>query len=328
MLRSSIELVKKMSWAVIKRLNWWLVSYLAIVLMFSGLYFFVWSARPDSFIVNSELNLDPLSDVPLLAWQEMGTRGTTSAPNLSDISKELAAIKAKINMLDLKVRSLDQQVDSNRAELAEVGRRNETIMMANGERYRQDVTAEASRSVADAERVLKAFSESGSPVRETTPLYGVAEANLRVKVAELRVVQAEQVAEAYRYFTSNIGQFGDPELTARMDELHAKSQAQALERQQASEDLMQQRKKLIAVAQSWREKRLEAVSWEDFLFFSIGISTTTTYGDVVGNSKLVRSLIAAQLLICVFVMAGFVSSVVSRAGRRDGHTSLSPAPGS
>lgn len=113
-----------------------------------------------------------------------------------------------------------------------------------------------------------------------------------------------------------------------MDELHKKTQAQALERQHASEDLMQQRTKLIDVAQAWREQRLEAVSWVDFLFFSIGISTTTTYGDVVGNSRLVRSLIAAQLLICVFVMAGFVSSVVSRAGRRDEHASLSPAPGS
>lgn len=328
MLRSSKNLVKKKTSAVLKRLNWWLVSYLAIVLLFSGLYFLIWSARPDSFIVNSELNLDPLSDVPLLAWQEVGTHGTTGAPSLSDISKELADIKTKINVLDLKVRSLDQQIDSNRAELAEVGRRNETIMIANGERYRQDVTAEASRSVADAERVLRAHSERGSSARETTPLYGVAEANLRVKVAELRVVQAEQVAEAYRYFTSNIGQFGDPELTARMGELHDKSQAQAFERQQASEDLMQQRQKLIEVARAWREQRLEAVSWEDFLFFSIGISTTTTYGDVVGNSRLVRSLIAVQLLICVFVMAGFVSSVVSRAGRRDGGTSLSPTPGS
>ena len=327
-LRKSIEFVKKKSSALIKRLNWWLVSYLAIVLLFSGLYFLIWSARPDSFIVNSELNLDPLSDVPLLAWQEVGTLGTTGAPSLSDISKKLAAIKAKINALDLKVRSLDQQVDSYRAELAEVGRRNETMMMANGERYRQDVTAEASRNVAEAERVLKAFSERGSSARETTSLYGVAEANLRVKVAELRVVQAEQIAEAYRYFTRNIGQFGDPKLTARMDELHEKSQTQALERQQASEDLMQQRKKLIEAAQAWREQRLKAVSWEDFLFFSIGISTTTTYGDVVGNSRLVRSLIATQLLICVFVMAGFVSSVVSRAGRRDGETSLSPAPGS
>lgn len=194
--------------------------------------------------------------------------------------------------------------------------------MANGERYRQDITAEASQSVADAEHVLKAFSERGSPERD----HGVAEANLRVKLAEMRVVQAEQMAEAYRYFTSNIGQFGDPQLMVQMDQLHNKTQAQARERGQASELLSQKRAELMEVAQTWRKQRLDAVSWWDFLFFSIGISTTTTYGDVVGNLMLVRSLIAIQLLICVFVMAGFVSSVVSGSGRRVGDTSLSPAP--
>lgn len=315
-------MVRRKSSAVFKKINGWLLSYLAIVLLFSGAYYSIWGVRPDSFIINSELNLDPLSDIPLLAWQEMDTQATTAAPNLGEISAKLAGIKAGINELDLKVRSLDQQVDSGRAELAEVGRRNQTIIMANGEHYRLNITAEASRSVVDAERVLKAFSERGLSERD----YGVAEANLRVKLAEMRVVQAEQMAEAYRYFISNIGQFGDPLLVTQMDQLHNKTQAQAREREQAWELLSQKRSELINVAQTWRKQRLDAVSWLDFLFFSIGISTTTTYGDVVGNSRLVRSLIAIQLLICVFVMAGFVSSVVSRSGRRDGGTSLSPAP--
>ncbi|VVM53268.1 ion channel [Pseudomonas fluorescens] len=307
---------------MLKKINVWLFSYLAIVLLFSEVYYCIWVARPDSFIINSELNLDPLSDLPLLAWQEMDTHATTSAPNLSEISAKLAGVKAVINELDLKVRSLEQQVDSGRAELAEVGRRNQTITMVNGERYRQDITAEASRSVVDAERVLRAFSERGSSERD----HGVAEANLRVKLAEVRVVQAEQMAEAYRYFISNIGQFGDPQLMAQMDQLHDKTQALAREREQACDLLSQKRTELIDVARTWRKQRLDAVSWLDFLFFSIGISTTTTYGDVVGNSRLVRSLIATQLLICVFVMAGFVSSVVSKPGRRDGDTSLSPDP--
>ncbi|GBH14631.1 Signal recognition particle GTPase [Pseudomonas syringae pv. actinidiae] len=53
-----------------------------------------------------------------------------------------------------------------------------------------------------------------------------------------------------------------------------------------------------------------------------------SYGDVVGDSRWLRSLIATELLICVLVMASFVSSVESRAVRRDADTSLSPAPDS
>lgn len=291
------------------------------VLVFSGLYYGTWNTRPDSFIVNSELNLDPLADIPLLGWQEMSTHSTAGAPSLGGISVQLSGIKARINELDLLVRSLDQQVDSGRAELVEVGRRNQTITTANGERYRQEITAEASRNVAEAEGVLKAFSERGSSGR-----YGVTEADLRVKLANLRVAQAEQSANAYDYFISNIAQFGDSQLVAKMNQLHDTTQAKAREREVASTELMQRRTELISVAQAWRKQRLDAVSWVDFLFFSIGISTTTTYGDLVGNSRWVRSLISAQLLICVFVMGGFVSSVVSGSGRRDADTSPTCAP--
>lgn len=307
-------MVQKESAVVIRKINRWLVSYLAIVLLFSVVYYITWSARPDSFIVNSELNLDPLSDIPFLAWQVTDTRATTSAPSLGVISTELADIKARINELDLKVSALDQQIDSGRAELAEVARRNETVTMANGARYRESITAEASSKVAEAEQVLKAFSEHGLQGAD----YGVAEANLRVTLAELRVVQAKQVADAYDYFVTNIGQFGDPQLTAQVDRLHDATQAQARDREEASKELMRKRAELIEVAQTWRQQRLDAVSWVDFLFFSIGISTTTTYGDVVGNSRVVRGFISAQLLICVFVMSGFVTSVVSGAGRREG----------
>lgn len=307
-------MVRKESAVVIKKINRWLLGYLAIVLLFSGVYYITWSARPDSFIVNSELNLNPLSDIPFLAWQVTDTHATTGAPSLGGISTELAVIKARINELDQKVGVLDQKIDSGRTELAEVAKRNETITMANGERYREDITAEANRKVAEAEQVLRLFSERGLQGRD----YGVAEANLRLTLAELRVVQAEQIANAYGYFISNIGQFGDPQLTAQMDQLHDATQAYARDREEASKELMRKRAELIDVAQTWRQQRLDAVSWVDFLFFSIGISTTTTYGDVVGNSRLVRGLISAQLLICVFVMSGFVTSVVSGGGRREG----------
>lgn len=308
--------------AVFKKINKWFLGYIVTVLLFSGLYWGTWNARPDSFIVNSELNLDPLADIPLLGWQEMDTHSTAAAPSLGGISVQLSGIKARINELDLQVRSLDQQVDAGRAELVEVGRRNQNITMANGERYRQEITAEASRNVAEAERVLKAFSERGSSGRD----YGAAEADLRVKLANLRVVQAQQMANAYDYFIGNIGQFGDSQLVAQMEQLHNTTQAKALEREVASTELMQKRTELISVAQTWRKQRLDAVSWVDFLFFSIGISTTTTYGDLVGNSRWVRSLISAQLFICVFVMGGFVSSVVSGSGRRDADTSPTSAP--
>ncbi|MGL1031795.1 ion channel [Vibrio vulnificus] len=53
------------------------------------------------------------------------------------------------------------------------------------------------------------------------------------------------------------------------------------------------------------------LSFFDFLFYSVGISTTTTFGDITPNSSGVRILISMQLISCMFIISGLIGSVLN-----------------
>ncbi|EKY32152.1 potassium channel family protein [Vibrio cholerae] len=53
------------------------------------------------------------------------------------------------------------------------------------------------------------------------------------------------------------------------------------------------------------------LSFFDFLFYSIGISTTTTFGDITPNDSGVRILISIQLVSCVFIISGLIGSILN-----------------
>ena len=50
----------------------------------------------------------------------------------------------------------------------------------------------------------------------------------------------------------------------------------------------------------------------DFIYFSVGISTTTTFGDMVASDRLIRAFVSLQLLLCIFIVGGFLNSVMNK----------------
>lgn len=70
-----------------------------------------------------------------------------------------------------------------------------------------------------------------------------------------------------------------------------------------------QRKKLKKLYLQRKKERLEIIDYFDFLYFSLGIATNTTFGDISANNKLVKILISLQLLVCIILLAKFLNSI-------------------
>lgn len=68
--------------------------------------------------------------------------------------------------------------------------------------------------------------------------------------------------------------------------------------------------------------RKKKLNFLDFLFYSIGISTTTTFGEIVANSRIVRSIVSFQLLSSVFVLFFFIDAIGSNNTSNKNNTSL------
>ncbi|HHT0525037.1 TPA: ion channel [Klebsiella michiganensis] len=60
------------------------------------------------------------------------------------------------------------------------------------------------------------------------------------------------------------------------------------------------------------KRQKEDLNFWDFFFYSIGISTTTTFGDLVANSRLIRMLVCIQLLLSILVLANVTQNFLSK----------------
>lgn len=88
-------------------------------------------------------------------------------------------------------------------------------------------------------------------------------------------------------------------------------------------DLRSQAFDLVA---AWRSERVARLSVLDFVYFSLGVATTTTFGDIVPNHPLTRFIVTLQLLISIVLVGLFVNSLSSESARGLPNTAL-PAQG-
>lgn len=55
----------------------------------------------------------------------------------------------------------------------------------------------------------------------------------------------------------------------------------------------------------------------DFFYYSVGISTTTTFGDIMASSPGARGMVTFQLLVSIFILAFATSKVVTKLQKND-----------
>ncbi|PLN97136.1 ion channel, partial [Klebsiella michiganensis] len=84
----------------------------------------------------------------------------------------------------------------------------------------------------------------------------------------------------------------------------------------ARSKLIVNNKKIIKIKNNVQDllskRQKEDLNFWDFAFYSIGISTTTTFGDLVANSRLIRMLVCIQLLLSILVLANVTQSFLSK----------------
>lgn len=60
---------------------------------------------------------------------------------------------------------------------------------------------------------------------------------------------------------------------------------------------------------SWKVREIlrKKVTWIDFFYYSLGIATTTTFGDLVANDYFTKILSAIELLLCLVLVTSFLN---------------------
>ncbi|MFO3953809.1 ion channel [Enterobacter hormaechei] len=154
---------------------------------------------------------------------------------------------------------------------------------------------------------LKAILLLKNKIQESQFDIMLADKNIEISKIKLRIATLER--DALEYVLSHAGDFNDPKIVSELNTTNKIID-------DARSKLIINNKKIIKIKNNVQDllskRQKEDLNFWDFAFYSIGISTTTTFGDLVANSRLIRMLVCIQLLLSILVLANVTQSFLSK----------------
>lgn len=294
-----------------------LALWIASVLMFATVYWGFWKTKPDAFIVNREFNLTPYSSLVARLWPEDTTQSWGKVAQQTTSSIDLDELTREINNLDAEATNAIKQiagVSTRQKQLEGENRlhyqKHSDLLWDNVRKFQIKETQQTDDDVRAAELELNQLEELSA--RQPSSNLAIAVANSKVKVAQASYQAAVKRAETGEYILKNLRNLADPSTTAKMDSLQEQIASASGLHNELSDQLRKIRSKAYDRQQEWYLARTSRLDWLDFLYFSIGVSTTTTFGDIVPNIRAVRMVVLLQLIGSIFIVGYLVNSSISR----------------
>lgn len=291
--------------------------WLASVLVFSLAYWCAWQSRPDSFIINKEFNLTPyeemlskLWDMPAgFMWKPSNTSTSAVALELDKFSKSVEGFDIEATSLQQKLQALEAEQENLELSAKLIYEEHSTKLWSNVEKYKQARLKVETESVELSTLTANKFDQINQQMPSAAAAIAAADAN--IELAKAKYTLAVRQAETGEYVLDNLREFSDPETSAKLEATELKLSAMRQKQIKISRALANIRIQALSHLETWHETRTARLGWIDFLYFSVGVSTTTTFGDIVPNSRVIRVIALSQLLFST-LLVGWIVSLINR----------------
>ncbi|MXP53974.1 hypothetical protein FD737_12890 [Pantoea sp. Seng] len=266
-----------------------------MIFSFTFLYWSFWFYYPDSFVKNDYLNSTPRENASRIAYgvnPEIHDGRYFSQSNIYNESDNLVSSHNEIILRDLRLHNELSKVSLEENILL---KQNEALSSVNYNQYIND-----SANNLKKELMSLLVENKHEPQRE-------------VAIAELNLKIAIKIKEANDYAFEHRAEFNDLEVWKKIQE---KDSVKNKIRKEI-DDNDRKRTELQLKAESFlvNSKRPD-ITLMDFFFYSVGISTTTTFGDIMASSRGARGMVTIQLLISIFILAFATTKFVNGLQRK------------
>lgn len=284
------------------------VAYSLIILFFAAFYYFTWLVNPDSFIKNNALNSTPVQNAINLAfsYNNVAHEGYDNI-SIEDFSGETLKAKKEFDRITNQNINLESVLSQQESNLKSIGEKLSKAWAMNTQAYVDESSLKHDNELIVKENERKAIFSQKNKAHKSQFDILLADKNVEISEVKLRIATARY--DALEYVLSHAGNFNDPKLVSELniankiiDDTRSKliiNNKRIVEIRNKVQDLLSKRQK-------------EDLNFWDFIFYSIGISTTTTFGDLVANSRLIRMLVCIQLLLSILVLANVTQSFLSK----------------
>ncbi|MGP5435026.1 ion channel [Psychrobacter alimentarius] len=298
----------------------WGGIYVSIVTVFSIIYFFFWLIKPDSFIINSELNVHPFYGMNrfIMEDEKYDYRTGNGIKNISVIKEDIDRYFIDLRLNDRKIKSIESELLKIEADRNKVLEIQENEIYESTQAYKKKKLApfiSKEKYLEEEIAILEKRSSQEVRAKEDLDLVRLESAK-QVELAKIKAEKAQQAYMSSDFIMNNLVSFISQNTREKHIELNRRESDAYRERAQLQDRMIESRAILYDKVYRYREIQIDRINIFDFFYFSIGISTTTTFGDIVANDKLVRAIVSFQLIVCIFVIGGFVSSVLEREDKK------------
>ncbi|WP_155763570.1 potassium channel family protein [Pantoea agglomerans] len=268
-----------------------LLYFILLIIIFAFLYRCFWDRYPDSFVKNDYLNSTPVENASRIAYglnPEINDGRYFSQSTLYAKSNDLVSEHNEIILIGLKLRSDLNNIGTEEGLLI---KRNEAILNVN---YNQYINDSAKDLNAELVALLTAKGEGSEG---------------SVAVAQLKLNIALKMKEANDYAFEHRAEFNDKKTWSEIQEKNLQQDRL----RKAIDENEKRRIELQKKAEDFLINRDRSdITLLDFFYYSVGISTTTTFGDIMASSPGARGMVTFQLLISIFILAFATSKVVTK----------------
>lgn len=293
-------------------------AYFLVVLVCAFAYWLCWSGSPDVFIVHEEMNLTPIIDLRFLQSLDYPTGelpATEIEPESLDVLNDISRQKySECLKLASQVLSLEKQVKIEEAEYDEAQRRFAEALEEKYDAYFE----ESMRGLYETRDVLTSrVSELQILAEDTKDPYELLYINSEISdvLIELSSVNLSIANEEYELAREHLeerGKFLDPVLKSELEKAYNSYHETRLQLDDMRDRYFQMRGEIYNAWVTMYGKRVRRLGFIDFLYFSLSVSVSQSFGDILPNHTVTRVLVILQLLCDILIVGSLVAIIAER----------------
>lgn len=291
----------------------WGISYIITTVVFSIIYLISFKVNPDSFILNKQLNLTPINDVYQYLWQDKKTNSEKfNIKSLVNLQIELTKTISELDIVENKFQHIQNEKKELELKIDIILKKKSDIMWNNVKKYKikqkELPIYKLKNKLIDDLKILEKISKG----KDSNAYYKIEIANKKLELAKTRVKISVNDYKTASYIVDNLNTFNDKEVLKEYYNLDGLRSKISKKQTTYSDKISKIRNRLHTYLEEWSKERSNALQWLDFIYYSIGIATTTTFGDITANNSSIRAIVSFQLLLSIFILGGFMNTTLNR----------------
>lgn len=285
------------------------IAYSLIVVIAALFYWLIFSCNTTSFVISEQLNkrIDRYDFLDTLDLAKFRNNSKDEVPltinnfylfirpsfdTLAFINNMLKYNQKEIEECELKQDSLYQIIDETRSDAIEV--------------YK-DKSLNAMQIRIDS---LKCEMQG----KDTTEMVLSGE---YLKLAMMELEYAERNKEVQDNIIKHYGSFVPVDLSEEYQKMYNYMIKLMIDRQNLEQNRINVSADIKEKVRLFHENRRETVGLLDFLYYSVCVSTTTSFGDIVPNNTLTRTISLLELLACVILVGVIINKISNTIVRKE-----------